>query len=152
MIKGKQGRQLSSAGRSIKGFCEALWVRHQIWDTELCGGSFLVSSCSFCSWAFFPFFPPPPSLSSPQQTWAECQQSITWHTYSTAMPVLSPRYPLHQDQHTWEEWRISSSWELGLHWEFTMGNGFQLLLGNPPMQHSISTCQIWSLLPTGFIQ
>lgn len=115
-------------------------------------GLFLWAPAASAHGLFPPFFPPPPSLKSPQQMWAECQQSITWHTYSTAMPVPSPRYPLQQDQHRLEERSIRSSWELGLHGEFTMGNCFQLLLGNPSMQHNINTCQIQSLLPTGFIQ
>lgn len=115
-------------------------------------GLFLWAPAASAHGLFYQFFPPPPSLRSPQQTWAECQQSIMWHTYSTALPVPSPKYPLHQDQHTREERSISSSWELGLHGEFTMGKHFWLLLGNPPMQHSINTCQIWSLLSTGFIQ
>lgn len=50
----KVSRGDSSAQQGRPSMHEALWVRQQIWDTELGGGSFLVSSCSFCSWAFFP--------------------------------------------------------------------------------------------------
>lgn len=95
MIKGKQERQLSSAGKTIKGLLEALSqaadLGHRSWWSV-----FSCELCNFCSWAFFPL---PPSLNSPQQMSAEFKQSVLWHTYNTAAPVPKPRYLLNQDQH-----------------------------------------------------